>query len=216
MPTKYIRFSGDIETAGPVSPLYTITAIGFCTLERKNPAQFYVELKPITLNHEIDAMRVGCRGLTCVIERKGDPLFDPDWEHFDPYAIFADLTRTGIEPEIAIPQLVTFIDENALRLGGEPQAVYDPASFESSHLPYYFHKYAGRNPFGHRALDLGSYLRGALGDDNAKLSDLNLRPNGKLPHHALKDAGIQGEETEAVEKIARENYLRREMRHPTR
>lgn len=210
-----LYFSGDLEASGPVAPIYTMLSIGYCTLDEKNPETFYAELKPITLAYDIDAMRIGGRGLEVVRARAGDPLFDTYGDRFDPDAVLAELTLKGETPIAAMRRLVHWVTDVKTRHKGTPRAVYRPSSFESSFLPYYFHAFADGNPFGHSAEDASSYLRGALGDQNASYNKFR-KEQAPLTHNALEDALEQASGFRDILKLSNENRLRREMRHPTR
>jgi len=216
MPHHPLYFSGDLEASGPVAPIYTMLSVGFCTLDEKNPDTFYVELKPITTAHDIDAMRIGCRGLSVVTARAGDPLFDTYGDRFDPVAVLAELEVTGEHPIVAMQRLAQWVETVTTKRTGTPRAVYRPSSFESSFLPYYFHAFADGNPFGHSAEDANSYLRGALGDPNASYNKLRSDKHAPLTHHALEDALEQASGFREILKLAKENRIRRELRHPTR
>jgi hypothetical protein len=197
-------YSGDIETSGPVAPLYTMLSVGYCIVG-ETQATFYAELKPITSRYDLDAMRVGCKGLLVVRDREGDPLFDTASDRFDPLAVLGELDVRGEDPGTAMRRLAAWIRDTARARNTSPRALYAPSSFESSFLPYYFHAFTGGNPLGHSAEDAGSYLHGASGDESASLASLGLRPTHGLSHNALDDAIQQAREFEDVRKRARKN-----------
>lgn len=79
-------------------------------------------------------------------------------------------------------------------------AIARPASFDFPFVNYYCHRFAGRNPFGHRCLDIRSYINGILNqpdyygmqmDDVEAIIGTIDRP-GLMPHKAVDDARKQG------------------------
>jgi hypothetical protein len=61
----------------------------------------------------------------------------------------------------------------------------------------YFHRYLGRNPFGHAALDIKSLFMGVAGETwfETSLERVSERvlEGQSLNHNALEDARLQGE-----------------------
>jgi DNA polymerase III epsilon subunit-like protein len=76
--------------------------------------------------------------------------------------------------------------------GVEPVFVGFNAPFDWMFVNDYFHRFLGRNPFGHAALDIKSFYMGLAG---VQWSETTLRQvsqryleNRPLTHHALRDA----------------------------
>jgi hypothetical protein len=61
----------------------------------------------------------------------------------------------------------------------------------------YFHRYLGRNPFGHTALDIKAFYMGVTGVTWRETSMRTIAPrylgDRTLTHHALRDALDQAE-----------------------
>jgi len=81
--------------------------------------------------------------------------------------------------------------------GRRPIFVAFNAPFDWMFVNDYFHRFLGRNPFGHAALDLKAFYMGLAG---VRWSETTMRSvaarylgNRKLTHHALRDAQDQAE-----------------------
>jgi DNA polymerase III epsilon subunit-like protein len=71
------------------------------------------------------------------------------------------------------------------------------APFDWMFIAFYFSRHLGRNPFGHKALDVKAYY---MGQHNTSWQRTNFENvsrhfgmDGKLPHNALGDAVIQAD-----------------------
>ena len=80
-------------------------------------------------------------------------------------------------------------------VGGPPLFVGFNAAFDWMFVAEYFHRYLGRNPFGHSALDIKSYFMGAFGTrwDETWFGNITSHVDGPsaLTHDALRDAQDQ-------------------------
>lgn len=157
--------SVDVETSGPNPGQYSMLAIGACTISEPQET-FYVELQPVSQRYTPQAMAVS--GLS--LEK---------------------LTETGQSPTEAMRHFAEWVKQ----VSGpsiRPVFVALNAPFDWMFVNDYFHRYLGRNPFGHNALDIKALymgLTGALWEDTfieamAKRYRLDLQ----LTHHALQDA----------------------------
>ncbi len=155
----------DIEAAGPNPYDYAMLSLGASTVE--HPLQsFYVELKPTTMAELEEATAV--HGLS-----------------------LARLEKEGQEPKAALEELEKWI--NQVR-GDRDEIVFVAfnAPFDWMFVNDYFMRYLGRNPFGHRALDMKALYMGmrgvpwlatshrAISEDYAMMESLS--------HHAEEDA----------------------------
>jgi ribonuclease T len=160
-----VFISVDVETAGPNPSQYSLLTIGACTIEDR-PQSFYVELKPVNDKITPEAFGVHHLDLKWLNERGAPPA--------KALADLEDWLRT-VAPPPARPVFVAF-----------------NAAFDWMFVNDYFHRFLGRNPFGHSALDIKSLYMGLTGSSWAEtsLSQLIQRylNQGEVTHHALRDA----------------------------
>ena len=167
--------SVDVETAGPHPAGYSMLAIGACLVERPEEG-FYVELEPVNDAWTTEAL--GVSGLS--LEQLRD-------EGTEPAEAMAGFERwiAGIVPAGDLPVFVGF-----------------NAAFDWMFVCDYFHRFLGRNPFGHSALDIKSYYLGAAGGSWTGTSMRHLGPrylDGRsLSHNAMDDARDQAELFRAI------------------
>lgn len=155
----------DVETSGPNPGQYSLLAIGACTVAEPQET-FYVELQPVSPRYTPQAMAVS--GLS--LEK---------------------LTETGQPPSDAMRRFAEWVAQFG-GPGNRPIFVALNAPFDWMFVNDYFHRYLGRNPFGHTALDIKALYMGLTG---AAWKDANLETMAKrykldleLAHHALQDA----------------------------
>lgn len=162
--------SVDVETAGPNPSQYSLLAIGACLVS--NPQQaFYVELQPVDDNVEPEAMEI---------------------HHLD----LAELKRRGLPPAEALTRLEDWL-RTEIPSDQAPIFVGFNAPFDWMFVNDYFHRYLGRNPFGHAALDIKSFYMGLTG---VRWDETGMRhwvpqygQDQPLTHHAQRDAQDQAE-----------------------
>lgn len=165
-----IYISVDVETAGPNPGEYPLLSIGACLVS--DPAQgFYVELQPVT-----DAVMPGSLQISGL-----------DMEA---------LRSNGLPPEEAMRRFEAWLAE-VTPAGSQPVFVALNAPFDWMFVADYFHRFLGRNPFGHKALDMKAFFMGMLGTrwEAAGFNDITQHYGVELslPHHALQDARAQAE-----------------------
>jgi len=167
-PETYI--SVDVETAGPTPYEYSMISIGACLVEDPESG-FYVELKPTTDNVVESALAVS--GLS-----------------------MEKLSEEGLTPQDAMRQFEDWI-ELVTPKGNAPIMVAFNAVFDWMFIDTYFHRFLGRNPFGHSALDMKAYYLGMAGGSWAGTSMRVLSPlylaGRHLSHNALGDARDQAD-----------------------
>lgn len=167
-----LYISVDVETSGPIPGEYSLLSIGACIVgSGDNP--FYIELKPLNENFTPEALD------TCHLS-------------------LADLQAHGVEPAQAMERFAKWV----IKVSGAARPVFVAfnAPFDWSFVNYYFIKFlgAGKNPFGHAALDIKAYY---MGKYKTAWADTSMRklpreihaPEHALDHHALADAIAQGE-----------------------
>ena len=168
--TEDVFICVDVETAGPVPGQYAMLFIKTC-LVFDTTATFYIELKPD--KPEVDPEALAISGLDM------DALQQNGVEPAEAMRAFADWVKV-VSPAPAKPLFVAF-----------------NAPFDWMFVNDYFHRYLGRNPFGHSALDIKAYFMGQMGVNWAdttmrRISSFFLEEH-RLSHNALRDAQDQAE-----------------------
>ncbi|MBX3195893.1 MAG: 3'-5' exonuclease [Microbacteriaceae bacterium] len=186
VPPGETLISVDIEAAGPHPADYSMLSIGACVVDNPDSG-FYVELKPLTDAAMEASLAVG--GLS--MER---------------------LSKEGLTAVDAMRQFEDWIELVTPR-GHLPVFVGFNAPFDWMFVDAYFHRFLGRNPFGHSALDIKAYYMGAMGGSWSDTSMRVLSPlylEGRyLSHNALGDARDQAE---LFRKIRADAEARRDSR----
>lgn len=192
---KYI--SVDVETSGQTEGKHSMLSLGACLVDDIN-VQFYRELKPISFEFEIEAIKVGCKGLHCLKSYRGE-LFgkslNPESEDFEPHYVLNILDKEGVFPEEAMQEFEEWILKNTKEY--EPIIAAAPILFDGKFISWYFSSFLGHNPFGYSGEDINSMYRGFKRDVNASIKQLNMR-TGELSHNALEDAVQQAKEFKHV------------------
>lgn len=169
-PPPDVYISVDVETAGPNPSQYSMLTIGACTIKER-PNTFYVELKPVNMNSQPQALAISNLSMERLAER-------------------------GLEPAEAMRQFESWL-KTEVPTGQRPLFVSFNAPFDWMFVNDYFHRYLGRNPFGHAALDIKAFYMGVTGVSWAETSmrTIGARYLGErtLSHHALRDAMDQAE-----------------------
>jgi ribonuclease T len=166
--TQEVFVSVDVETAGPNPSQYALLSIGACFVS--DPARgFYVELKPTSLNTTTEALTTHNLSL----------------EH---------LMETGLPPAEAMSRFETWLSDE-IPTGNKPIFVAFNAPFDWMFVNDYFHRFLGRNPFGHSALDIKAFYMGSTRISWSQTAMKHIGPrfieNFKMSHHALQDARDQ-------------------------
>lgn len=163
-------FSVDVETAGPVPGRFSLLSIGACRVDEPF-AEFYAELQPETEAAEPSALAVS--GLS-----------------------LARLLADGEPPGVAVRRFADWV-EASTSPGDRPVFVAFNAPFDWMFLAEALHRHAGRNPFGHTALDVKALAMGVFGLAWSATSFGSIATRvgvtDPLPHHALGDARLQAE-----------------------
>ncbi len=167
---REVFISVDVETAGPIPGEYSLLSIGACAVDDESQT-FQCELKPINRNADPKALEV--TGLS-----------------------LDELADRGLEPEAAMEAFELW----AKTLAGDDGTlvfVGFNAPFDWSFVNYYFHRFAGGNPFGFTALDIKALYMGVVGGSwadtrSSKIAE-RLAPTRRGDHDALHDALYQAE-----------------------
>ena len=163
-----VFISVDVETAGPHPGSHALLSIGAC-LALEPDKTFYVELQPDREAAVPEALAIS--GLS-----------------------LGGLAEHGVPPAAAMAQFKAWTLEQT-PAGGRPVFVAFNAPFDWMFVAEYFHRYLGRNPFGHSALDLKAFYMGLTGApwSETALHHVAARYGRRqeLAHHALSDAQDQ-------------------------
>jgi ribonuclease T len=193
MEKKYISF--DIEAAGPTPGKYSMLSLGACVVG-DTATRFYREIKPISREFVLEAMRVSARGLRCLDGFRCREEYHFGSDKFNPGKVLDVLEEIGSEPRVVMKEYAEWVRD--VTKGFRPIEAAAPIKFDGAFTSWYFDNfYDLENPFGHSGEDINSLYRGVTGDVNSHIVQLGFRPNG-LPHNALEDAIIQAKEMEAV------------------
>lgn len=194
---KYISF--DIEASGPSPGRYSMLSLGACVVGN-NDIQFYRELKPISKNYSLEAMRVASRGLRCLDQTIEE--LNPDNPQFNPSKVLDILEEVGESPENVMKDYAEWVTKNTI--GFKPVEAAAPIKFDGMFTTWYFDNFSSReNPFGWSGEDINSMYRGVVRDVNSHIVQLGLRTGKPLTHNALEDAIMQATEFERVLELMR-------------
>ena len=162
--------SVDVEAAGPNPSQYSLLSIGAC-LVADPQRTFYVELQPVNGNFTPEALAVSRLSLEELAERGLPPA--------EAMTRFEAWLAAGVPPD------------------RQPIFVAFNAPFDWMFVNDYFHRFLGRNPFGHAALDLKAFYMGLTGVHWLETTMRYIAPHylsdRQLTHHALCDAQDQAE-----------------------
>jgi DNA polymerase III epsilon subunit-like protein len=169
-PDDEVFFSVDIETAGPYPGRYSLLTIGACLVSDPKET-FYVEMRPASSDSTLRALEITGLSMEALAER-------------------------GVEPAEAMRQFEEWVQAHTPE-GSRPVFVAFNAVFDWMFINDYFHRYLGRNPFGHSALDMKALYMGLTG---AKWAETSMRyvaarylEGRELTHNSLNDACDQAE-----------------------
>lgn len=188
-------FSIDVETSGPNPGQYSLLALGACTVFEPQET-FYVEIQPVGQLYTAEALRISNLDMQ-------------------------QLRLNGQPPQEAMRRFGEWATKVAGR-GTRPVFVALNAPFDWMFVNDYFHRFVGRNPFGHSALDIKALYMGLTGADwqDTHLSAMAERYqlDLELTHNALQDALDQAKVFRRVLTEARANsvaILPRRQSHKT-
>jgi DNA polymerase III epsilon subunit-like protein len=167
-PADDVYISVDVETAGPNPGQYSLLSIGACLVFE--PAKtFYVELQPVNDAFTSEALQIS--GLK-----------------------METLKANGLPPGQAMRQFSDWVLQTT-PTGQAPIFVALNAPFDWMFITDYFHRYLGKNPFGHKALDIKAFYMGRndtqWNDTGFEAITKHYQMEQSLNHNALQDAIAQ-------------------------
>jgi ribonuclease T len=149
---------------------YALLSIGAC-LVQDTSCTFYIELCPDSTVSIPEAMAISGLSLD-------------------------QLKESGIPPVEAMQAFNDWV-EKVTPSGVRPVFVALNAPFDWMFVNEYFHRYLGRNPFGHSALDIKAFFMGKTGvswsETSMKHISAHFLNEKHLTHNALRDAQDQAE-----------------------
>ena len=146
----------DIEADGPAPGLYSMYSLGAVVVRRSLDETFLGRLRPISETSMPEALAVG--GVSRA-EIEG-------YEH----------------PREVMTRFAAWVEAHG---GKHPIFISDNNGFDWSFVNYYFHRFVGKNPFGHSSQNLGSLYKGVIKDTFANFKHLRVTPH---THDPVDDA----------------------------
>lgn len=174
--------SVDVETAGPNPSQYSLLTIGACTLDNP-PETFYMELQPINNKITPESYKIHRLDIKRLAER-------------------------GIPPEEAMAGFETWL-KSVTPEGSVPIFLAFNAPFDWMFINDYFHRFLGRNPFGHSAVDIKAFYMSLhhvpWSETTMTYLAQHYLGNREITHHALRDAIDQAEMFQKMLEDTRNN-----------
>lgn len=171
--TREVFVSTDVEADGPIPGPHSMLSFGSVAFDESG-----VECGSFTAN------------LTTLPGADGHPD-TMKWWKTQP-AAWAACRAQPRDPDEALPQYAAWLDA----LPGRPVFVGYPAAFDYLFVHWYLHRFAGRSPFSHSALDVKTLamamLGGRFGDATKRHMPRRWFPATTHSHVALDDAREQG------------------------
>lgn len=146
----------DIESDGPIPGDYSMVSFGAVIVEPGLARTFYGCLKPISNAWIPEALKVS--GLT----REDTLKFE--------------------EPKIVMEKFGDWLKQH---IKDRPMFISDNNGFDWQFINWYFHHFAGNNPFGFSSSNLGSLYKGLVKDTRENFKHLR---KTKHTHHPVEDA----------------------------
>jgi hypothetical protein len=145
-------------------------------------------------------MEVGCLGLRCLKNKKGDKKYDPKSASFRPCAVLELLKKNGIAPKIAIFRFRDWIMKHSKR--SSPVLTSDCDAFDGMWIHYHFDRFRIGNPFDHGGVNINSMYKGFMRNASVKIKRSEFW-DAALSHNALEDAIIQAKAFSSMLKAMR-------------
>lgn len=175
-PTLYVIV--DIEADGPVPPLNSMLSVGMVGMVLDDSAQTFTEVFEYSANlKELD-------------EASPDEGTQAWWSKPEQAKAWKATRMDPRDPEGVFRELNGKIE--SLKETHRLIFLSWPSNYDWQWINYYFHRFVGRNPFGHSARCIASYLWGMSGQLNKDIDDVYMEKfmNPQYPHThvALEDA----------------------------
>jgi hypothetical protein len=171
--SREVYVSTDVEADGPIPGPHSMLSFGSVAFDEEG-----IEVASFTANLET---LPGARG-------------HPDtmrWWQTQP-AAWQACRKDPRAPDVVMPAYAAWLDA----LPGRPVFVSYPAAFDYLFVHWYLHRFAGRSPFSHSALDVKTLAMSMLGgrycDATKRHMPRRWFPEMTHSHVALDDAREQG------------------------
>jgi hypothetical protein len=151
-------FIVDVESDGPVPPLYSMISFGAVAVNRSLNRTFLGRVAPLP----------GAKRLEAAAAISG---------------VSADEHATYDDPLIVMQNFADWV--KTYNADGRPIFVSDNPAFDWGYMNYYFHAYLGSNPFGYSARRIGDFYCGLTKDYFATWKKLR---KTKHDHNPVNDA----------------------------
>jgi hypothetical protein len=146
----------DIEADGPIPGDYSMICFGAVLVEPSLERTFYGRLKPISDKWIPEALAVSG------FSREDCLAFD--------------------EPADVMNRFAAWLAQSSRN---RPLFISDNNGFDWQFINWYFHHFAGSNPFGHSSTNLGSLYKGLVKDSSQNFKHLR---KTRHTHHPVDDA----------------------------
>lgn len=123
----------DVESDGPVPPLYSMVCFGAVIVDDCLNKTFYGKVRPISNNYDKEALSISG------FSRKQHETFD--------------------DPSTIIKEFAKWLEQNSV---DRPIFVSDNPCYDWQFINYYFHAYYGSNPFGFSGRRIGDLYCGMV------------------------------------------------------
>ncbi|SRR5258706_15188836 len=133
----------DIESDGPVPAEYSMICFGAVIVDEQLDKTFYGKLKPISDQWIPDALKVS--------------------------GFSREETLQFGDPQVVIENFSKWL---MVHSKNQPVFISDNNGFDWQFVHYYFHRFLGKNPFGHSSTNLGSLYKGLVKDISKRLKHL--------------------------------------------
>jgi DNA polymerase III epsilon subunit-like protein len=149
----------DTEADGPIPPDYSMVSFGAVVVEPGLSRTFYGKLRPISDAWLPNALAVSghSRGETLTFE----------------------------EPRLVMQRFADWLAALNPKAGGRLVFIADNNGFDWQFVNFYFHRFLGKNPFGHSSQNLGSLYKGLVKDTRKNFKHLRKTAH---THHPVDDA----------------------------
>ncbi len=146
----------DVESDGPIPGDYSMVCFGAVVVEPSLARTFYGRTRPISEKWDPEALAVSG------ISREEHAGFD--------------------DPKDVMERFEAWLKESSK---GRPRFISDNNGYDWMFIGWYFHRFLGRNPFGHSSANLGSLYKGLVKDDFQNFKHLRKTTH---THHPVDDA----------------------------
>ena len=146
----------DVEADGPIPGDFSMISFGAIVVEPTLDRTFYGKLRPISQQWIPEALAVS--------------------------GFSREETMNFEDPKTVMERFALWLKESSK---GQPMFIADNKGFDWQFVNWYFHHFAGKNPFGHSSTNLGSLYKGLVRDTSKNFKHLRKTVH---THHPVDDA----------------------------